>query len=66
MCGFVNSHDGGYVIIGANEVADGWTLDGVAFPDEPPAWVSNIAGNGRVNPYPDGLDTRPLPTSDGR
>jgi hypothetical protein len=67
VCGFANSHEGGYLIIGASQGADGqWLLDGVEFPDEPPAWVANVVGNGGVNPYPDGLDTKPLPTADGK
>lgn len=67
VCGFANSHDGGYLIIGASQGDDGsWTLDGVEFPDEPPTWVANVVGNGGVNPYPDGLDTKSLPTADGR
>jgi hypothetical protein len=66
VCGFANSHDGGYLIIGADESGGSWTLDGVEFPEEPPTWISNIVGNRGVNPYPDGLDTQPIPTSDGR
>jgi hypothetical protein len=67
VCGFANSHEGGYLIIGASQASDGsWTLDGVAFPDEPPTWVANIIGEGGVNPYPEGLDVRSWPTSDGR
>src|SRR5579862_7950671 len=64
--GFANSHDGGYLIIGASQGDDRtWTLDGVEFPNEPPTWVANVVGNGGVNPYPDGLDTRSFPTVDG-
>jgi hypothetical protein len=66
VCGFANSHNGGYLIIGADESGGSWTFDGVAFPEEPPTWISNIVGNRGVNPYPDGLDTQPIPTSDGR
>lgn len=67
VCAFANSHDGGYLIIGASQGDDGtWTLDGVEFPDEPPTWVANVVGNGGVNPYPDGLDTKSLATADGR
>ena len=35
-----------------------WTLDGLAFPSDPTTWISEVVGNGGVNPYPDGLDTR--------
>lgn len=67
VCGFANSHDGGYLIIGAEQADNGaWSLEGVVFPDEPPVWVANVVGNGGVNPYPDGLDTRPFMTTDNR
>lgn len=67
VCGFANSHDGGYLILGAAQGDDGsWTLDGVEFNDEPPTWVASIIGDGGVNPYPDGLDTKALTTTDGR
>ena len=67
VCGFANSHEGGYLIIGATQARDrSWSLDGVEFPDEPPTWIGNVVGNRGVNPYPDGLDTRTLPTSGGR
>ena len=58
VCGFANSHDGGYLIIGADESRGRWSLDGVGFPDEPPSWISSVIGNGGVTPYPDGLDTK--------
>jgi hypothetical protein len=58
VCGFANSHEGGYLIIGADETGGGWTLEGVEFPNEPPLWISSIVGNGGVTPYPEGLDTR--------
>jgi hypothetical protein len=67
VCGFANSHDGGYLIIGASQGDDGcWALDGIEFPDEPPTWVANVVGNGGVNPYPDGLDIKSFPTADGK
>ena len=31
-----------------------------------PAWVANVVGNGGVDPYPDGLDTKALATADGK
>jgi hypothetical protein len=66
VCGFANSHDGGYLIVGADESGGAWSLDGVEFPDEPPLWISSVVGDGGVTPYPDGLDTRSFnaPTAD--
>jgi hypothetical protein len=67
VCGFANSHEGGYLIIGASQGSDrSWALGGVHFDDEPPTWVSNVVGNGGVSPYPYGLDTKPLSTADGK
>jgi hypothetical protein len=65
VCGFANSHEGGYLILGARQTPDGWELDGVDFPDEPPTWISSIVGEGAVRPYPDGLDTKPLDLGNG-
>jgi hypothetical protein len=66
VCGFANSHEGGYLILGARKVAaepsdtaeppkQTWTLDGVGFPDEPRTWVSNVVGDLErgVRPMPD-------------
>jgi hypothetical protein len=69
VCGFANSHEGGYLIIGAEQGSDGsWSLSGVTFRDEAPLWISNVVGDRErgVRPYPEGLDTRALPTADGR
>ena len=64
ICGFANSHDGGYLILGTDVRNDEWVFDGVAFPDnDPPAWVSSVAEG--VQPYSEGLDTRPI-LLDGR
>jgi Putative DNA-binding domain len=65
ICGFANSHDGGYLILGT-DVRDGdWALDGVEFRnDDPPAWISEVAEG--VQPYPEGLDTRPIKIQDRR
>jgi hypothetical protein len=54
-CGFANSHDGGFLILGVSETNVVWTLDGLAFPSDPTTWISEVVGNGGVNPYPDGL-----------
>jgi hypothetical protein len=66
VCGFANSHDGGYLILGADCRQGAWQLDGAEFDDEPPTWVSNVVGNASVTPYPDGLDTRAWDTTAGR
>jgi schlafen family protein len=66
VCAFANSHDGGYLIIGADDSGEVWTLDGVEFPDEPPLWIASIIGDGGVTPYPDGLDARAFPVTEGR
>jgi hypothetical protein len=57
VCGFANSHDGGYLILGASRSDDRWVLDG--FPcSDPPAWIADVVGDGGVSPFPDGLDTK--------
>lgn len=65
ICGFANSQDGGYLILGT-EVRDGdWVLNGAKFPtDDLPTWISSLAEG--VQPYPEGLDTRPIEVGDGR
>lgn len=60
VCAFANSHEGGYLILGAvksdgpDEPA-GWQLQGVEFPDEPGVWVSALIGDPEkgVRPRPD-------------
>jgi hypothetical protein len=49
--GFANSHDGGYLILGASQTEDGWDLGGVEFPDEPPKWISSVVHDG-LRPAP--------------
>jgi hypothetical protein len=66
VCAFANSHDGGYLILGATQTESGWNLDGMDFPDEPPVWVTNTLGDGRLNPYPDGLDVHAWAAGDDR
>jgi hypothetical protein len=60
VCGFANSHEGGYLILGASQDGNNWSLDGVEFPTDPPTWVTSVVGSGGVLPYPDGLDTKPF------
>jgi hypothetical protein len=66
VCGFANSHDGGYLIIGANELGGTWRLDGAVFPNEPRSWISSVIGDGGVTPYPDGLDIKAWSVDDAR
>jgi hypothetical protein len=51
--GFANSHEGGYLILGATEAGVGkWTLDGWPFPEgEAPRWVTSCLQEG-VRPVP--------------
>jgi Putative DNA-binding domain len=60
VCGFANSHDGGYLILGAEGKVDGtWAFDGAKFPNgDPPSDVSDVIAGGGVTPYPDGLNVR--------
>ena len=60
VCGFANSHDGGYLILGAEDVSAKaqparWVCEGMRFPDEPITWVTNVVGalEGGVRPQPD-------------
>jgi hypothetical protein len=57
VCGFANSHEGGYLILGAEQNRDTgqWTLDGVPFRDEARTWISNVIGDPEsgVRPRPD-------------
>lgn len=62
ICGYANSHDGGYLILGTRVSGGKWVIDGFLFPDnDPPAWIANVARG--VQPYPEGLDTRSIPVS---
>ena len=57
VCGFANSHDGGYLILGAEKRGESWELHGVRTPNrDPPSDVTDVLANGGVAPYPDGLD----------
>jgi hypothetical protein len=65
ICGFANSQVGGFLILGTTADKGAWHLDGVTFPNgDPPAWISEVAQG--VQPYPDGLDTQPLPIEDDK
>ncbi|MDQ3880475.1 MAG: ATP-binding protein [Chloroflexota bacterium] len=72
VCGFANSHEGGYLILGADRVtaagadARTWTVEGVPFRDEPRTWISNVIGNLErgVRPMPD-FDVASWPTARG-
>jgi hypothetical protein len=71
VCGFANSHDGGYLVLGIQEPQPGgtWGLEGVVFPGgDAPNYVTNLIATGpaRVMPYPDGLDVRTLDVGDGK
>jgi hypothetical protein len=65
ICGFANSHDGGFLILGTDVRGGKWQLEGVEFPDDDaPSWISSVAAG--VQPYPEGLDSRPIKVTDGR
>lgn len=66
VCGFANSHDGGYILVGVErQPDDSWMLDGAIFPNrDPPSDVTDLIVNGGVVPYPDGLQVRELTTTD--
>ena len=56
VCGFANGNEPGYLILGGDEGASGWELNGHTFSDEPATWVSQAVQDG-VRPYP-ALDVR--------
>jgi Putative DNA-binding domain len=60
VCGFANSHEGGYLILGAERVSaeqlePKWRLDGVRFPNEPRTWIAEMVDDPErgVRPRPD-------------
>lgn len=65
VCGFANSHEGGYLILGAKQQGGRWELDPLEFPDEPAPWINKIIRDGGVRPVPD-IDPKPFPAGDGR
>ena len=66
VCGFANSHEGGYLILGADKTDDGWKANGVAFDGEPTTWLSDVIGDPErgVRPRPD-FDIRAWPADNG-
>ena len=63
LCAFANSHEGGFLILGARWDGARWWPEGVEFPDEPAAWITNIARD--VVPRPR-YDTRSWATTGDR
>ncbi|MPZ24669.1 MAG: hypothetical protein GEU28_14325, partial [Dehalococcoidia bacterium] len=59
---FGNSHDGGYLILGA-EQGETWELTGCEFPAEPRVWVSQTIHDG-IRPVPP-FDVHAFPEKDG-
>jgi hypothetical protein len=66
VCGFANSHEGGYLILGADKTPDGWKANGVAFDGEPTTWLSDVIGDPErgVRPRPD-FDILAWPADNG-
>ena len=66
VCGFANSHEGGYLILGADKTEDGRKANGLAFDGEPTTWLSDVIGDPErgVRPRPD-FDTRAWPAANG-
>ncbi|MGH2946076.1 MAG: AlbA family DNA-binding domain-containing protein [Solirubrobacteraceae bacterium] len=60
---FANSHDGGYLILGAEQVDGRWQLNGVSFPAEPAVWVSSTVRDG-LRPPPT-VDVKSFPVEGG-
>lgn len=58
---FGNSHDGGYLILGA-EQDEAWELTGCEFPTEPQVWVSQAIHDG-IRPVPP-FDVRAFPVDE--
>lgn len=56
VCGFANSHEGGYLVAGATRDGGVWKLSGVEFPDEPAVWIDSVVRD-EVRPTPQ-LDVR--------
>lgn len=54
VCGFANSHEGGYLILGADRPArdQPWKVPGHAFSGEATTWISDVILDGGVRPLP--------------
>jgi hypothetical protein len=64
VCGFANSHEGGYLILGAVRQGRAWQLDGCSFPDEAAVWIGQVIDTG-ITPRP-GYDIKTFQTRDHR
>ena len=64
ICGFANGRQPAYLILGASESEEGWVLDGVDLGGDPPAWISDVVGDG-LRPVPP-FDVRSLPVEEGK
>ena len=64
-CGFANSHEGGYLILGAGRAGTEWSAGGLRFADdEPQTWIGQVVRAG-IRPVPH-FGVRWWPTEDGR
>ena len=65
VCGFANSHEGGYLILRADRpVRDQpWDTPGHVFGGEPTTWISNVIREEGVRPLPRGRSGRLSATS---
>ncbi len=54
VCGFANSDEGGYLIVGASRPAPGeaWTLDGVPHVGELALWIDQVLRTNGLRPVP--------------
>jgi hypothetical protein len=54
VCGFANSVEGGYLILGASKTAatGQWKLDGMDFKEEPRPWIQKIVRESGLRPVP--------------
>lgn len=68
VCGFANSHNGGYLLLGVEKKkGEPWTIDGVKTPNgDPPSDVTDLIDNRGVTPFPDGLDVRSFAIDGGK
>jgi hypothetical protein len=67
VCGFANSHEGGYLILGARRGETGdWVLDGLRVGEEPVTWISDLVTDLErgVRPLPS-FEVRAWPAQNG-